>query len=300
MPTFAFCPLFVAAARACSDFLLNTTTNQVMSARAMHFPSDLHFAVEIVPRHTLVQDMIAAKCPDCPDVAWRTTYGFVAINAFGLNAATDGLNEKGLSAGFLMLELSNYPRLNVSDARPIVASLVAYILSNVATADQVMDGLKRIQVDQFDMAVLGLLPRAANLDKPLDLHLPIHDASGHSIVVECLNGTLNVYDNPNGVLTNEPLFEEQRLLVQALHSTQHDMVFDGGYDPIERFQRLTILNRHAHSLPSSSRATPDQAPFAAAVRTINTVAIPTAYVDNPMQYTVVQGHVNRRALFQHK
>ena len=35
----------------------------------------------------------------------------------------------------------------------------------------------------------------------------MHDASGKSIVIECVGGKLNVYDNLLGVLTNSPGFD---------------------------------------------------------------------------------------------
>ena len=38
-------------------------------------------------------------------------------------------------------------------------------------------------------------------------HYTLHDASGASIVIEPVNGTLKVYDNPLGVMTNAPTFD---------------------------------------------------------------------------------------------
>ncbi|WP_240359165.1 linear amide C-N hydrolase [Pyxidicoccus trucidator] len=45
--------------------------------------------------------------------------------------------------------------------------------------------------------------------KLLPLHLPIHDASGNSIVVEFIDGKPNIYSNPVAVLTNDPPFPLQ-------------------------------------------------------------------------------------------
>ena len=39
------------------------------------------------------------------------------------------------------------------------------------------------------------------------VHAVVHDASGKSIVIEYVDGKLNVYDNPLGVITNSPGFD---------------------------------------------------------------------------------------------
>ena len=41
------------------------------------------------------------------------------------------------------------------------------------------------------------------------MHAIIHDGSGKSIVVEYVDGKLNVHDNPLGVITNSPTFDWQ-------------------------------------------------------------------------------------------
>ncbi|KAF0687073.1 Aste57867_21154 [Aphanomyces stellatus] len=87
--------LLASTIHGCSDFLLNTTSDQVVSARTMDDNVTLHTLVEIIPRDTLVQEPPVRGCPDCPNYAWRTKLGFVAFNSYGYNTADDGLNEKG-------------------------------------------------------------------------------------------------------------------------------------------------------------------------------------------------------------
>jgi choloylglycine hydrolase len=38
----------------------------------------------------------------------------------------------------------------------------------------------------------------------LYLHIALHDASGKNLVIEFIDGNVNVYDNPLGVMTNRP------------------------------------------------------------------------------------------------
>ncbi|CAK4103671.1 unnamed protein product [Aphanomyces euteiches] len=304
--------LCVAAAAAvvsgCSDFRLNSSAAQVVSARTMDFIADLECTVEIVPKNTLVQEPIVAHCPACPDYSWRTKYGFVALNTFRLNLASDGLNEKGLSAASLYLPGSEFPApdMDAAPQRPIVSWVVTYILANYATVDEVKVGLEN------DVQVVGLNPQVQGITSPSDsyedtypLHFPVHDAAGNSIVIEFLNGTMHIYDNPAGVLTNEPPFLEQLKLVAAHDKADgtRDTTFSGGYTPVERFQRLTFLNRHAAAefIPNLSytKATPDQAAISQAFHMINTVAIPTAYVKagEATEYSLVRDHKRRRLYF---
>ncbi|RHX98690.1 hypothetical protein DYB25_000592 [Aphanomyces astaci] len=308
LPLAAAAALCASLVHGCSDFLLNSTTH-VVSARTMDFKIDLRTLVEIVPRNTLIQELIVDECTDCPDYSWRTKYGFVGLNTLGINAAADGLNEKGLAAGYLFLTGSEYPAVDVADAaiHPIISSFVTYILGNYATVDEVKAGLPNLQLRGFDGKLQALTTPGLTVFLKFPLHLPIHDASGKSIVVEFIKGKLHMYDNPAGVLTNDPPFLEQLALVAHHDSTvtgTQDLTFQGGYTPIERFQRLTFLNRHgaAAFLPNTSYsvATPDQAAVSAAVHIINTVTIPTAYLggSGATQYTLVRDHVARVLYFR--
>ncbi len=43
----------------------------------------------------------------------------------------------------------------------------------------------------------------------IPLHYPVHDAKGNSIVIEFIDGQIQIHDNPVGVLTNDPPFDWQ-------------------------------------------------------------------------------------------
>jgi choloylglycine hydrolase len=65
----------------------------------------------------------------------------------------------------------------------------------VAEVKAALGGIVIIDVAQPN---LGITP---------PFHYTLHDATGASIVIEPVNGTLNVYDNPLGVMTNAPTFD---------------------------------------------------------------------------------------------
>ncbi|OQR98932.1 cysteine protease family C59 [Thraustotheca clavata] len=285
----------VAVVAGCSDFLLNADNN-VISARTMDFEIDLDSMVEIVPRDTLVEELIVKGCPECPDFAWATKYGFVAFNMLGINVATDGLNEVGLSAAWLYLRGSQYPVVNTSDPRPVVTSLITYILGNFATTNEVRTGLKEIQIGEFDPALGGLFAHGAR-ETEYPLHIAIHDATGNNLVIEFLNHTMNVYDNPNGVMTNAPPLEQH---LQDLKDHGFNFDFPGDFSSSSRFVRLSILNHFAKqpytANESYSIATSEQAGISLALHLIDSVTIPepASVHGDATQFTVVRDHKRRK------
>ncbi|KAF0694140.1 Aste57867_14959 [Aphanomyces stellatus] len=291
-------PLLLSMAAAivqgCSNFRLNYP-GEFVSARTMDFSLDLNTLVEVVPRGTVVQELVVHHCPDCPDYAWTTKYGFVGMNIFGVDIASDGLNEAGLSAAFLYLDGTVYPRANTSDPRPIITSYVSYFLGNFASVEDVKAHLDDVQFSDFDPRLATLFNPAAKEDL-FPLHVIIHDAVGESLVLEFLNGTLHTYSND--VLTNDPPLEQQLAAVQA----HGDKPLPGSIGSTDRFIRLSLLNRHAadpyHTNMSYSRATPDQGAVNLAFHIINSVTIQTGHQASgeATQWTVVRDH-GRRVLY---
>jgi choloylglycine hydrolase len=76
--------------------------------------------------------------------------------------------------------------------------ILAYILTNFATIDEVKAGLLQIKVNRSPHPVFkGVVP----------LHFTLHDASGKSLVVEYIGGQLQMTDNPTHVMTNAPAID---------------------------------------------------------------------------------------------
>ncbi|EQC37792.1 hypothetical protein SDRG_04816 [Saprolegnia diclina VS20] len=290
--------LVATVVAGCSEFRLNSDRS-VLSARTMDFQIDLDSTVEIIPRGTLVEEPIVKDCPDCADYAWTTTYGYVGFNMFGVNVATDGLNEAGLSAAWLYLVGTEYPVVNASDPRPVVTSLITYILGNFASVNDVRRGLRDVQVAEFDPVLGSLFSHGAH-ESSYPLHVAVHDAAGHSLVIEFLNGTMHLYDNPNGVMTNAPPLTTH---LATLKAKGVDTI-PGGYDSIARFQRLSALNHYATQAydanTSYSVSTPEQADVSLALHLIDTVTIPEpaqAHGD-ATQYSVVRDHTRKKLYFK--
>lgn len=156
-------------------------------------------------------------------LSWTNKYGAVGISVVQDGFIGEGVNEKGLAAG--VFYFSGYGSLapyNAKKAKKSVGDmdLVRWMLTNFATVDEVIKGLKKIEI-------VPIYPPEKGQSAPTG-HWRIADASGRSIVLEIENnGERHIYENTVGVLTNSPSFPWQ----------------------------VTNLNNYVHMLPGPVTAT---------------------------------------------
>lgn len=191
----AFAPV---AASACTGIRVIAADETVIRARTMEFGVDTQSNVILVPRGL-------ARTATAPNgakgKAWSVKYAAIGMNIVGQNVIIDGLNEKGLSVGvFYFPGYAGYQAYTESDAQNAVApwELGTYLLENFADLDEVRAGLDEIVVPTTEFAAWKMVP---------PLHYIVMDPSGGTIVVEYVDGTLNIHENPIGVITNSPEFD---------------------------------------------------------------------------------------------
>ena len=112
----------------------------------------------------------------------------------------DAMNEKGLGmAGLNFVGNADFQELD--DTRDNVAQFefIPWILCQCATLEEAKKLLSRMNLVGTPFS--PQLPTA-------QLHWLIADESG-SLTVECMTDGLHIYDNPVGVLTNNPPFDKQ-------------------------------------------------------------------------------------------
>lgn len=125
----------------------------------------------------------------------------IGANALGFHVIVDGINEKGLF--FSALYFPGYAEyVDVTpenDSRAMAPyELGNWVLGNCATIEEV-----RVQIGNIVLAKTVV----DALGGPPPLHFIVRDPSGKSLVIEPLEGTLKVYDNPVGAMTNSPTFD---------------------------------------------------------------------------------------------
>lgn len=189
---------FVPSAQACTSFLLRTSDGGVVYGRTMEFGFQLASEAIVLPR----QFAFSATGPGGkPGLVWSSKYGAVGLNAFGLPVLTDGMNEKGLAGGILYFPgYAGYANPVATDPAKALApwEFLTWALTSFATVAEVKAALAGVAIIDVAQPNLGIAP---------PFHYTLHDAGGASIVIEPVNGTLRVYDNPLGVMTNAPTFD---------------------------------------------------------------------------------------------
>lgn len=235
--------------RACTDFRLDVPYplhRKSISGRTMDFTIDLDTSVEIIPRNTPFSEIPVQGCPECQDYSWKAKYGFISMNVKDFNFPTDGMNEAGLSAAALMLystKFANKSSLHAS-TKPIVTSYVAYTLGNYATVKEAREGLNDVMLGPIDAYVMDAVAKMNFPYAFIPIHLALHDKNGDSAVIEVVNGKTHFYDNPNGVMTNDPIFPKQLQALEKFRNTSRMgtvSTYPGDYSSTSRFIRSTVL-----------------------------------------------------------
>ena len=188
-------------AQACTSFTIRTQTGGIVYGRTMEFGFDLKSAAIAIPRHLT----LTSTGPDdkAGALKWTSKYAAVELNGLGYPILVDGLNEKGLAGGMLYFPgYAGYADAAKTDPAKSLApwDFLTWALTNFATVAEVKAALSGIAVVGIKEPHLGIAP---------PLHYTLHDASGASLVIEPIDGTLKVYDNPFGVMTNSPPFDWQ-------------------------------------------------------------------------------------------
>ena len=133
---------------------------------------------------------------------WHNKYGAVGASTVEPRFVTEGVNEKGLNVGIFYF--SHYGSLTPYQAKHAKKSvsdgeLVRYMLTNFANVNEVLEGLKQIEI-----IPIGKPDASGHYATG---HWRISDASGKSVILEITNrGERHIYENNLGVFTNSPGF----------------------------------------------------------------------------------------------
>lgn len=200
-----------------------------------------HEEVTITPRHFPFQYRRMA--------AQKTHYAIIgmAFIAGGYPLYYDAANEKGLGMAGLNFPGNAYYGEMKADADNIAPfEIIPWVLGQCGDLDEAKVLLSRMNlINENFSAQLPLSP----------LHWMLSDTSGRSIVVESVKDGLKVYDNPVGVMTNNPTFDIQLFKLndyRNLTAEQGDNRFAEGLD-LEQYSRGMGAIGLPGDLSSSSR-----------------------------------------------
>ncbi|MBL0359090.1 MAG: linear amide C-N hydrolase [Chitinophagaceae bacterium] len=126
---------------------------------------------------------------------WTSIYGSVTFNQNGKEMPYGGMNEKGLVIEMLWLDLTKY---NINEEKKYLNELewIQYQLDNFETVQQVIDHLNDLKI----YPIKG------------KIHYILTDNTGHSVVIEYLNGKPLAYKkeaNTCQAITNNTVFHSE-------------------------------------------------------------------------------------------
>ena len=183
--------------RACTEVRLRPEDSAVVIGRSMEFAQALNSNIIVQPRG---QENVSTL-PDGKDgIKWKSKYGVMYLDGFGIDVAIDGMNETGLSLGALFFpgEAEYQDMKGAKRSRTMVVNdLPLYILQNFATVDEVKEALPKL-------TVAGIrTPALQNIVIPA--HFSVYEPDGTGIIIEYTKDGLNIYDSV-GIMTNSPAY----------------------------------------------------------------------------------------------
>jgi penicillin V acylase-like amidase (Ntn superfamily) len=217
-------------AQACSRILSNDNGLAVVTSRTMDWPASTEPMLMVLPRGMKrdggrVGDEIVDK--DNP-ARWTSKYGSVITSIYGVGTA-DGLNERGLGAHMLYLNLTDYGTRDPNKPGIQAGLWAQYLLDNAANVAEALELLDTFQVVNFKLHGFNAT-----------VHLAIEDASGDSAIIEFVNGKRVVHHGREfRIMTNDPTYDEQLalLLKQDFSKPSSDTPLPGNVKVTDRFQR---------------------------------------------------------------
>lgn len=190
--------LLFSTSFACTDFRLTAKDGSQVIARTLEFALQFNSDVVSVPRGTAFANI----APDGkPAMAWKSKYGYVMVDGLKQLFTVDGMNEEGLAFEYLYLpgftQYQTVPAGKSNQAIPYF-NFGDWVLGSFRSVDEVRQALAGIYVYGQTRPALG--------STIFPLHAAIHDASGKGIVVEFVNGQIQISDYM-GIMTNSPTYQ---------------------------------------------------------------------------------------------
>lgn len=261
--------LGLSTASACTALHLTAKDGGVVVGRTMEFGLDVKSDAVIVPSGTTLSSSLPKADKG---ITYKTKYGMVGLNFMGKHMIVDGVNEKGVYVGALYLPgYAEYPKVKAETASKSMApeDYVAWLLGNFSSVEEIKKNYNKVILVQNPQKEIG--------GESFPGHFLITDKSGASIVIEPLNNSLKLYDDPLGVLTNSPTFDwhiinlSNYVNLSAVNVPKIDLVgkkiksfgqgsglvgLPGDYTPPSRFVRAVAFSQSAITLPTAKETMP--------------------------------------------
>jgi choloylglycine hydrolase len=183
---------------ACTGIKLIAEDGSLVHGRTLEFGVPVDISISVIPRGFSFR----GTTPNGAGLRYTTKYAAVGASCFGKLSLMDGLNEKGLGVGtFYFPGYAGYSVVTKENQSKALAptEFANWVLTQFSSVGEIKEALQEIVIAPTVTPEWG--------DLPAPFHYIVYDKNGGCIVIEPLGGTLVVYDNEIGVLTNSPAFD---------------------------------------------------------------------------------------------
>jgi len=310
--------ILCSSALACTQFLLVAKDGSIVIARTMEFGAEMDSHILTSPIGTRFES--PSPTSDSGGISWTSKYSYIKMDFFGSKLTLDGMNEQGLSVGFLYLPgYTKYQTVPAGENKSALMYLYAgdWLLGNFSTTEEVKSAINSVYVFAKPVTYGEIK------DVVFPVHMIVTDGTGKSIVIEWVDGETNVYDNPHGILTNSPEFpwhlDNIKNYVNISPHSPNPLTLDGikytatgqgsgavgipgDFTPPSRFVKIAYLAKSVFPVETG------EATVNLADHIVNNVDIPTGAVlgekgakdDMPdkTQWTVIKDLTNKKLYFK--
>eukprot|EP00931_Biecheleriopsis_adriatica_P041912 TRINITY_DN238_c0_g1_i6.p1 TRINITY_DN238_c0_g1~~TRINITY_DN238_c0_g1_i6.p1 ORF type:complete len:407 (+),score=67.81 TRINITY_DN238_c0_g1_i6:145-1221(+) len=241
---------------ACSRLLMNRAGSPVVSARTMDWFNVPHFGdlILVNPRGQLMDGGLANSSSS---MVWTSKYGSIVASIhdwagnlysshtrehfdFEKDGAIDGLNEKGLAAHMLGLEVTGWAPVPSQPVGVTYLRWTRYLLDTCASVEEAVAAMKLVQISDV---LIG--DNADGSGHSFRFHMAVEDPSGDSAIFEIINGSVEVYHSKNlTVLTDDPPLPWQLENLLKYESFGGDLPVPGDISGGDRFVRAMYFLKH--------------------------------------------------------
>lgn len=247
----------------CTALNIKTTDDKVFFGRNMDLAYNFNQRVLIMPPNYQYEDKVTGNIV-------TNHKAIIGMGTVIDNHATfaEAMNKEGLAcAGLNFGGYAYFEKESVEGKLNIAPyDLIQWALSNYTTVSEVKEAIKNIE----------LVDAPINSETPVaTLHWMLTDKSGASIVVEKTVEGIKVYDNPVGVMTNNPTFDwhltnlNEYLYLSPVHHKKsvwsekelHSLGIGSGtlgipgdFASVSRFIRIAFIRANTPTINSDNEA----------------------------------------------
>ncbi|EKE08127.1 MAG: hypothetical protein ACD_17C00334G0002 [uncultured bacterium] len=186
------------ASHACTGIRMTAQDGTSVNGRTVEFGSLIEMYACVIPRNYA----FVGKTSIGSGLHYTSKYAVLGAYCFEDQVVMDGMNEMGLACGaFYFPGFAGYTSVNRSNQSKAISPVEFpnWVLTQFASLSEVKAALDSIIIAPTVIEGWGSVPAP--------FHYIIYDKQGNALVVEPIQGTLVIYDNKIGAITNSPTFD---------------------------------------------------------------------------------------------